>query len=49
MEVYWVTDKQFPIQIVFGNELQKLTKKASFELEEKLADINLKLRLEDAS
>ncbi len=47
MEILHINDKQFPVLIDFGDDIRKLTKKASLELEDKLAEINLKLRLED--
>lgn len=45
MEVEYKGNTTFPVQITFGDRLQKLTKQASFELEEKLAKINLRLRM----
>lgn len=47
MKVEYIENKVFPVQIDFGDRLRSLSKKASIELEEKLATVNLKIRLED--
>lgn len=41
----YINDSTFPVEIDFGDRIQKLTKKASLELEKKLAHVNLRLRL----
>lgn len=44
-------ERTFPVLIDLenGTAIQKLTRKASIELEEKLVEVNLRIRMEDGA